>query len=405
MKHIDHWSARIAEKSVLGLCLLASLAGVVASKAMTLLVILGGVSGLAALWYTNGLRPRVITVFSVTLSLLFLWAGLSSFWSLNEIGALNLCFRLIILCLAGFFLLQTSVTTAPETREKMQKALLVGYGLGLLALVIGYTYANIVGDSLWGSYYFDPLTTLNNGAVIIALLLLPVASVAWRVLNPLSAIIIFIAVSTGLLFFSSGASLLSIVVGLSAFILVYLFGRPAVLAIAVVSVGLILSAPLMANKLTGSATVQELIDQAPPSVKHRMLMWNFVSQKIAENPSIGLGFDSSRHIPQEDFQLAPNMEIMPLHPHNAALQIRMELGLPGVAIAAFFVFILFWSSLKNEKSREQTALWTSVLCAYLSIGAVSYGVWQSWWIATAWALAMIVGIAAPKTLPASHSQD
>jgi O-antigen ligase len=78
------------------------------------------------------------------------------------------------------------------------------------------------------------------------------------------------------------------------------------------------------------------------SSRHRLAMWSFATEKIDEKLWLGWGFDASRHIPQEDRRLAPNMEIMPLHPHNLALQTRLELGLPGSLILAGLVFSIFY---------------------------------------------------------------
>ena len=386
------WLEHFVEKSLFVVCLFLGLVGVTASKAMTLLVVLGGLAGLKAILNNRHQNPQVFTPLTITLVLLFFWAGVSSLWNLNDFRALILCIRLLALCIAGFLLTQICAGLSPETMKRLQTTVLVGFGLGLLGLLTGYAYANTYKDSLWGSYYFDPLTTLNNGAVVIALLLWPVSLIVWHKLNPLMAIFLIFAVSAGLMFLSSGASLLAVAVGGVTFIICLLLGRSVGIAIAILTAGFVLYVPTITEKYTTSGTVSELVESAPPSVKHRVVMWNFVSQKIKEAPFWGHGMDSSRHIPQDKFRLSSNMEIMPLHPHNAALQIRMELGLPGVTLAIALVLSIFWAILKEASSRQQMAIRISALCTYLSVGAVSYGVWQAWWIASAWALAAIVQI-------------
>ena len=402
MKQSNQLSEKFTDKSILAICLVIALTGVVASKAITLLIIIGGLSSLATLLLTHVPRPRIITAFTVTLAVLFAWASVSSFWSLNESGALKLCIRLIILCIAGILLVHVSTTVSAESRDRLQKALLIGYGIGLLALLIGYAYAKSFNDSLWGGYYFDPLTTLNNGAVMVALLLLPVTMIVWKKHKPVAAIILFSSVTSGLFFLSSGASVFSILTGGLVFILVYMFGRRMGIAIAAVSAFLILTAPYVTNGVTNSDITQTLTAEVPASTKHRLLMWEFVSKKILETPYLGLGMDSSRHIPQDEFRLSSNMEIMPLHPHNAALQLRLELGFPGVIAAVALVLTIFGIALGSQLSREHMALRVGVLCSYLSVGAVSYGVWQSWWIAIAWILAMISTITAPTLFHEVH---
>ena len=90
----------------------------------------------------------------------------------------------------------------------------------------------------------------------------------------------------------------------------------------------------------------------PPSAAHRLLIWDFVILRIAERPLLGWGMEASRSLPghattppggpgplrpgwRRDARLAGRRaELLPLHPHNGALQLRLELGWPGVLLAA-----------------------------------------------------------------------
>ena len=77
----------------------------------------------------------------------------------------------------------------------------------------------------------------------------------------------------------------------------------------------------------------------------RVAIWRFTTERVVERPWLGWGMDASRMWPG----------VIPLHPHNAALQVWLELGVVGAACAA-------------------------VAIAYLTIGALSFGVWQEWWL-------------------------
>jgi len=389
---------RVADVAVLVVCLSIGLTGVMASKGITVLVALAGLAGLLA-WISSKRPPVALPrLVLITLAALIAWAAVSSLWTLNDSKALLLCLRLFALCLAGLSLLHASHGYCPKGRARLNNALLIGYAFGLLALVIGFIYIAQTGDSLWGSYFNDPLTTLNNGAVIMALLLWPVGMIVWTRGHPAAAVLLVGIVAGGLLLLSSGASLLSIASGLIAFVLVFIFGRPAGLAIGVIIAGLIVMAPPLMESFSQSESIKNLAVDAPTSVEHRLLMWEFVTARIAENPLLGWGMDSARYLPQDDFRLTPNMEIMPLHPHNAALQIRLELGWPGVIITAALILAIFQAILNANLPKFQIAVRTAAASAYLSVGAVSYGVWQNWWIAMAWALAATLAIATtPKT--------
>ena len=75
---------------------------------------------------------------------------------------------------------------------------------------------------------------------------------------------------------------------------------------------------------------------------------------------------------------------MPLHPHNSALQVWLELGLPGAALFAAFI-ILLWRAVANASWPPlfKAAAGGSLLMTFVaSFG--TYGIWQEWWIATMW---------------------
>ena len=143
----------------------------------------------------------------------------------------------------------------------------------------------------------------------------------------------------------------------------------------------------------------------PPSARHRLAMWSFATEKIDEKPWLGWGFGASRHIPQEARRLAPNMEIMPLHPHNLALQTRLELGLPGSLILAGLVFSVFYRLATFTNDGWVSGLAMAPAAGWLFVANVSYGMWQSWWIALAFLLAIFMKFALASTQRSVESPD
>jgi O-antigen ligase len=73
---------------------------------------------------------------------------------------------------------------------------------------------------------------------------------------------------------------------------------------------------------------------------------------------------------------------MPLHPHNAALQVWLELGAPGAALFALLV-ALVWGALARA---EWPPLFAAAAGASLAVAFVgcfaTYGIWQEWWLGT-----------------------
>jgi O-antigen ligase len=273
--------------------------------------------------------------------------------------------------------------------------------LGVTALAVGYSYAKATGDSLWGQYFSDPLTTLNNGAIVIGLFAWPACAALWRQGRAWIIALAATALFIGLAFLSSRAALLAPLCGLAAFAVAWFFGRRGTWALAAIFFVVSLTAPLLVSGPMSSEATTKMSEMLPSSAQHRLKMWAFAAEKIDDKPIKGWGMDASRSIPQEDRRLAPNVEIMPLHPHNAFLQARLELGLPGAAIVAVLLGVLFAGVIGGIGERVSRAFAAGAACAYLAVAAVSYGVWQNWWVATAWALAALMAAVLRPAPPGS----
>ena len=118
---------------------------------------------------------------------------------------------------------------------------------------------------------------------------------------------------------------------------------------------------------------------------HRSMIWSYTKEKILERPLVGHGFFSSRFI-GEGYKLndISNKKIsaIPLHPHNFIIQIWLELGLIGIIV--FYIFIYNLVKRLKSFSEKQFYLSTFPIASVIQgffIGQLSYGFWQSWWIA------------------------
>lgn len=111
------------------------------------------------------------------------------------------------------------------------------------------------------------------------------------------------------------------------------------------------------------------------SIPHRLEVWNFVAEKIAEKPVIGHGMDSTRF-----FVSAEPMHYMKkntvLHPHNAILQLWVEFGMFGAALAAGLLVLLF-----NRLDAMHACLqryYMAMMIVMLGVLSMGYGLWQAW---------------------------
>jgi O-antigen ligase len=73
---------------------------------------------------------------------------------------------------------------------------------------------------------------------------------------------------------------------------------------------------------------------------------------------------------------------LPLHPHNAALQLWLELGAPGAILFAWLVAWVWLALGAAAWPPLYAAAAGSSLVTALVVGFGSYGVWQEWWIST-----------------------
>jgi O-antigen ligase len=120
------------------------------------------------------------------------------------------------------------------------------------------------------------------------------------------------------------------------------------------------------------------------SGRARVIIWNFTAERYLENPILGVGTNSTRHLDEErirqrqvkrppDFIVAPQTRA---HPHNIYLQIWYELGIPGVIAFAAMGFALLrklrWLGPRSYPMGIAHA------AACMTTLAPTYGLWQNW---------------------------
>ncbi len=118
------------------------------------------------------------------------------------------------------------------------------------------------------------------------------------------------------------------------------------------------------------------------SAGHRLLIWSFAGDRIAERPFIGWGLDSARAIPGGKDEIRPGENWLPLHPHDAALQLWLELGAPGAALFALFVGLLWLRLAEAPWPPLYAAAAGGSLTAALVVVVAGWGIWEEWWIGT-----------------------
>ncbi|WP_421932141.1 O-antigen ligase family protein [Phenylobacterium sp.] len=310
---------------------------------------------------------------------LVLWAAGSSVWSPFTAKGLgdSTAAKLIAETVVYFAAVCAARAAAPGGRTVALNILAYGTALlGVLMLVEGLTGAMLyraVRDAIHDPIRPDlGIKNAAQGLFILAMLAPPAALAAVRVAR---APWLIAPMLTGLVVtcvtFGYDAPLIALAACLLAGLAVWRWPGGAPKVLAAVAATFFLTAPAIVWAVRRSGWYAVLERDVPLSWSQRMGYWRHAADWISDHPLRGWGLDASR-------MFNPGIK---LHPHDAALQIWLELGLIGAMAAA-----VFWVALLAGMSRKvrdpALAVSAATATAYLTFNAFSFGVWQEWWLAT-----------------------
>jgi O-antigen ligase len=331
------------------------------------------------------------------------WGALSTLWALDTRWALSSAGTLAALALlgtAGAVIVEEETLTA---RRTLTWCILGGLAFGLALALLDHVTGQWVRATVRGlaetrpGLEFGLKPAASVMALFLPLLLRLRLPAPWRWL--------LLAAGTGAILLLPGDTpKLAALAGFAAAALVSLGGRPVACLIALLLAGGLLASPF----LIPQTLRPEIAARAPLSALHRMLIWDFALERAAEKPVLGWGMEASRNLPggrdnpsresmarlgvtpegHRAWLLTPGVERLSLHPHNGALQIWLELGWIGLALAALAVLGMGWGA---------APVAIGVLASAAVTFAASFGVWQTWWMASqTLAAALAAGLAARR---------
>jgi O-antigen ligase len=241
---------------------------------------------------------------------------------------------------------------------------------------------------------FETLAHYDRGVTVLVLLMAPVAVGAaafWLRMVLIAAIVAAAALML------SASALMAALVALAIYAIARLAPRFAAGAMMAGIVAIGIAIPLATPSYE---TVLTLHTEAPwikYSGIHRLLIWRFAADHVAERPLLGWGMDSSRAMPggKTDFNdILPMLhypsgaEALPLHPHDAALQWQLELGIPGLVLGlAIVVFTLYRVGWRTTLPAHDRAAALALCSSAMIVALLSFGIWQAWWQSTLWLVA------------------
>ena len=342
---------------------------------------LAGFAGLCAAGVIAGNRPPSLAGLrqpTALLVVLLAWGALSAAWSILPARSLILDLRLLGLFIAALALAAAAPRIVAPSRLMLSllAGLALGGGIALCDLLTTGGLSEFV--SVRGFIQ----ARLNQAEACLALLVLPVVAALLGRRRWLLAGLTAAAMAGAVCALEGTATKAALAFALPAAGLLYFRRNLVAQLCAAISILVILTAPMTFPRLVALPGLFAAADSFKDSAGHRLLIWSFVGARIAEHPVLGWGLDSSRAIPGGDVEIRPAQKWLPLHPHDAALQVWLELGAPGALLFAGLIALLWQRLAIAAWPPLYAAAAGGTFVATLTIAFGGWGVWQEWWIGT-----------------------
>ncbi len=323
-----------------------------------------------------------------------IWALASITWTILPAESLELWTSMALILLGIAAALSAAGALDEQGRDRVltwaMRGIWLAMVLGTVELTADLPIGNAIRPDRTGLSNLEP-TILNAGFSVILCLAWPVAAALWRQDRKPQALGTLLA-AVAITFAGEGDSAkLAVVLSGLVFIAVLMGGRRVLDTVAALAAITVVAAPLIASHILTPSRVTEFAPGIKDSALHRIYVWEFTAQRIADKPLAGWGLDSARAIPGGADRI-PALDDedaikMTLHPHNAALQIWLELGVPGALLAAGLIGVI--ARYIRRREREARAAQAAAFVAALTVAGLSFGIWQNWWLAALGLLAVI----------------
>ena len=330
------------------------------------------------------------------ITLLFLallgWAAISCFWAPGGLASIKVTLEVAGTTLAGMVALLAVPLLNRAERRMLLSALMLGLvvGGGLLAfeLIFDGPISRVLRKNDLRHGY--SLARFKRGLTILAILVWPAAYYFQATKGKFAGLAVIACGATLVLLSTSRAAMLGLLVAvLLAAMTLIKWERLAkgILGFVVVAA---LAGPAISGKLWEYLLVKGIYTSPLEDYQlGRLGIWDYAVDLFLQSPIFGWGMDASRYIPPDPVNRYRHLE---LHPHNATLQITLELGLPGLIIVCAGIYMTVRQTLYRADLMQRASA-IAMLVSILLVCAVGYGVWQVWWQATAWLAIMLLALA------------
>lgn len=412
---ITEWVFRLVAFLILPIALFSS-------KAMAplfILLALGLIAQRIKLKYFKLDLPKVALLAFLHL---LIWIGVSLFWTFDQALGAKTLLPLSALFALGLFMIEETKSITPALSNTIGIYLVAGIAVAIFLLLFESVTGNWLTRFGRGIAWHDVIkfstgginieAFVKNGIVLLSILIWPALSNLWHQRQKIWAGA-FLAATVYLAFrFSASTAIIALLAAAIGVTLAFTRKKMTSILIASTFGLLVLGMPFGTHLAIGDKTVNEIGQSAydmkiPNSAINRLIIWQFSTKRILEKPFTGWGMNTAREIPggSEKYTLrvtnaAGNKFTLfrefyvPLHTHNQAIQIWLELGAIGAILIAGFG----WLFIRRLGKEETDPAVFGVVISIIVFNLLSFGAWQSWWIATQF-LCLAIAIASTKQRP------
>jgi O-antigen ligase len=159
-------------------------------------------------------------------------------------------------------------------------------------------------------------------------------------------------------------------------------------------------ATLLAAPITGLAYSNNLhlAGWLEFSARHRIVIWEYTRNEVAKAPVFGAGIDTTRALHKPDSKGVPRVpgtdfpDAMPLHTHNAYLQVWHETGAVG-AVLALVLGVLVLRAIAGMQVALQPHFYAMFAGSALLV-ASSFSIWATWLLSGLMLTPLLAGVGA-----------
>lgn len=221
---------------------------------------------------------------------------------------------------------------------------------------------------------------LSRGAVPALMLAGPAALLLWRSghraarTGALVLLLLSVFVAAG---FSVEANIVALAGGLALAALAWRFPQRTLPGLLVATSLVLVLAPFL-FRIALSVLPESLIASLPISWAWRIEIWDHALTRIAERPLTGHGLDAARAIEETVMLRGMEIDLLPLHAHNAGLTIWLQTGFVGALLWAFTLWSAAVWIARRTVERDLAMMVVYVAGVWLISVMLGIGVWQEW---------------------------